>query len=214
MDSARRRFMQKITQVFGGLSVAGFSLGVYANKTKALPATALRPPGAIAEAEFTSACVRCGLCVRDCPYDILTLATLEEPIATGTPYFIARSGPCEMCEDIPCVKACPTGALDHSLIDIKNADMGLASFVGEETCYAVLGTACRACYVACPVKDEALTMEQVRSGRKRAFVPTVHSDACTGCGKCEHACITPEASIKVFPRAMLTKDTGVDIRSA
>ena len=27
----------------------------------------------------------------------------------------------------------------------------------------------------------------------------MHSDACTGCGKCEQACILDEAAIKVFP---------------
>jgi ferredoxin-type protein NapG len=29
------------------------------------------------------------------------------------------------------------------------------------------------------------------------FLPTVHSDLCTGCGKCEHACVLEEAAIKV-----------------
>jgi ferredoxin-type protein NapG len=66
------------------------------------------------------------MCVRDCPYNILELARPESPVATGTPYFTARSGPCEMCEDIPCVKACPTGALDHRLTDINQSRMGLA----------------------------------------------------------------------------------------
>jgi formate hydrogenlyase subunit 6/NADH:ubiquinone oxidoreductase subunit I len=39
-----------------------------------------------------------------------------------------------MCEDIPCVKACPTGALDHSLKDINKSKMGLAVLVDHETC--------------------------------------------------------------------------------
>jgi ferredoxin-type protein NapG len=30
----------------------------------------------------------------------------------------------------------------------------------------------------------------------------VHSKACTGCGKCEKACILEEAAIKVFPIAL------------
>ena len=46
-------------------------------------------------------------------------------VALGTPYFNARDVPCEMCDDIPCVKACPTGALDPALKDINKARMGL-----------------------------------------------------------------------------------------
>jgi MauM/NapG family ferredoxin protein len=87
------------------------------------------------------ACIRCGLCVRDCPFDILHLAKPEEPMSTGTPYFVARQLPCEMCEDIPCVKACPTGALDHSLKDINKSKMGLAVLVDHETCLNFLGCA-------------------------------------------------------------------------
>ena len=34
------------------------------------------------------------------------------------------------------------------------------------------------------------------------FIPTVHSDACTGCGKCEEACVLDEAAIKVLPMSL------------
>ena len=102
-----------------GVSLFGLGMGFYARHAKALPPAAIRPPGALPESDFSAACIRCGLCVRDCPYDILHLAKPEEPMSTGTPYFVARQAPCEMCEDIPCVKACPTGALDHGLTDIN-----------------------------------------------------------------------------------------------
>jgi ferredoxin len=36
----------------------------------------------------------------------------------------------------------------------------------------------------------------------RCSYPTVHSEHCTGCGKCEKACPTEVASIKVFPLYM------------
>ena len=82
----------------------------------------IRPPGALGEDDFLSACIRCGLCARDCPYDTLKLAELgEDGPATGTPYFTARDIPCEMCDDIPCVAACPTGALEKSLDRIDDA---------------------------------------------------------------------------------------------
>ena len=56
-------------------------------QARALPAEALRPPGAGKEGDFLGACIRCGLCVRDCPYGILSLARPEQPVANGTPFF-------------------------------------------------------------------------------------------------------------------------------
>ena len=114
-SAERREFMLSTAKMACGVGMLGVGLGLYGRQAKALPPAAIRPPGALKEDEFLGACVRCGLCVRDCPYDILSLARPGEAVATGTPYFVARAKPCEMCEDIPCVKACPTGALDPAL---------------------------------------------------------------------------------------------------
>ena len=137
-----------------GVGMLGLGLGLYAKQSKALPALALRPPGALAEDDFLGACIRCGLCVRDCPYDTLQLAKPEAPVATGTPYFTARSVPCEMCDDIPCIKACPTKALDHELTDINKAKMGVAVLIDHETCLNFLGLRCDVCYRVCPAIDK------------------------------------------------------------
>ena len=202
---ARRQFIFDAAKMACGVGMLGLGLGLYAKQAKALPALALRPPGALPESEFLGACIRCGLCVRDCPYNTLELAKPETPVATGTPYFTARSIPCEMCEDIPCVKACPTGALDRALTDINKAQMGLAALVDHESCLNFLGLRCDVCYRVCPVIDKAITLEtqhNPRSDRHAMLLPTVHSDACTGCGKCEKSCVLPVAAIKVFPRTL------------
>ncbi len=188
-----------------GVSLFGLGLGLYSQQASSLPPLALRPPGALSEDQFSAACIRCGLCVRDCPFDTLKLAWLGEDIVTGTPYFTARDVPCEMCEDIPCVKACPTGALNPELEDIDDARMGLAALIDEETCLNFQGLRCDVCYRVCPLIEEAITLDlqhNRRSGDHAFFIPTVHSDACTGCGKCEHACVLPEAAIKVLPRKL------------
>ncbi len=180
----------------------GLGLGLYAKQSKALPALALRPPGALPEDDFLGACIRCGLCVRDCPYNTLELAKPETPVATGTPFFNARNIPCEMCEDIPCVKACPTQALDHGLTDINKAKMGIAVLIDHETCLNFLGLRCDVCYRVCPVIDKAITLDlqpNTRTGRHAMFLPTVHSEHCTGCGKCEKSCVLEEAAIRVLP---------------
>ena len=200
----RRRFLREVAAAAGGGCLLALGASLYA-RAAALPAQALRPPGALAEDDFLAACVRCGLCVRDCPYATLKLSDLADPVATGTPYFNARSVPCEMCEDIPCVKACPTGALDHQLTDIAQARMGLAVLIDQENCLNFLGLRCDVCYRVCPVIDRAITLEtrhNPRSDRHALLLPTVHADACTGCGKCEKSCVLPEPAIKVLPRAL------------
>ena len=202
-SQARRKFINGVAAAACGGGLLAMGATLYARQAKALPAQAVRPPGALAEDDFLAACVRCGLCVRDCPYNTLKLADLGEPVATGTPYFTARDVPCEMCEDIPCVKACPTGALDRDLTDITLARMGLAVLFDQENCLNFLGLRCDVCYRVCPVIDKAITLEtrhNPRSDRHALLLPTVHSDACTGCGKCEKSCVLPEPAIKVLPQ--------------
>jgi ferredoxin-type protein NapG len=198
----RREVMLDGARVAIGACVGGFGLVALSRQSMALPSEALRPPGALPEREFLAACVRCGLCVRDCPYDILSLADLGDGPAHGTPYFTARTGPCEMCEDIPCVAACPTGALDKKLEKIDDAKMGVAVLLGRDTCLNLNGLRCDVCYRVCPAIDKAITLERrhnVRSGAHAIFEPVVHPEACTGCGKCEKSCVLDEAAIKVLP---------------
>ena len=214
-SSARRQFILDAARTACGVGMLGLGLGLYGKQASALPPQAIRPPGAGAEHDFLGACIRCGMCVRDCPYDILELAKPEAQVATGTPYFTARTGPCEMCEDIPCVKACPTGALDHSLTDINKSKMGLAALVDHETCLNFLGLRCDVCYRVCPVIDKAITLEMLpntRTGRHALFLPTVHSEHCTGCGKCEKSCVLEEAAIKVLPAKLAKGALGKHYR--
>ena len=205
IDPARRRFLTNTLRTAVGVGLVAVTLGVYQRQARALPATAIRPPGAADEETFQGACIRCGLCVRDCPYHTLKLAELGDEVALGTPYFTARDVPCEMCDDIPCVKACPTGALDHALTDIDEARMGLAVVIDQEACIAFQGLRCEVCFNVCPIRGKAISLDyqhNTRSGKHALFIPVVHSNACTGCGKCEKACILEEAAIKVFPVAL------------
>jgi len=203
VDKKRRKFIGDSLKTASAVGLGSLVLGLYARQSRALASQAIRPPGALAEDDFLGACVRCGLCVRDCPYDTLKLAELGDQAALGTPYFTARETPCEMCEDIPCVVACPTGALDHSLTDINDARMGLAVVIDQEGCIAFQGLRCEVCFNVCPVRGKAITIEMQpnkRTGMHAKFIPVVHSSDCTGCGKCEEACIVDgESAIKVMP---------------
>ena len=201
-DRARRRFLAELLGLAGGTGLFGLGAVLYTEQVASKPAYAIRPPGALDEDRFQGACIRCGLCVRDCPFDTLRLATPSDDVPNGTPYFVALEVPCEMCDDIPCVAACPTGALDHSLTDIGDARMGLAVLLDHDNCLNFQGLRCDVCYRVCPLIDEAITLEvqhNQRSGRHAMFIPTVHPDACTGCGKCEEGCVLDVAAIKVLP---------------
>ena len=212
---ARRQFILDSAKMACGVGLLGLGLGGYAKQSKALPALAMRPPGALPEEDFLGACIRCGLCVRDCPYNTLELAKPESTVATGTPYFTARNIPCEMCEDIPCIKACPTKALDHALTDINKAKMGIAVLIDHETCLNFLGLRCDVCYRVCPVIDKAITLDlqpNQRTGRHAMFLPTVHSEHCTGCGKCEKSCVLEESAIRILPAKLAKGELGQHYR--
>jgi ferredoxin-type protein NapG len=210
-NAARRKFLAEVLRTAGGVGLMAMGVGLFARQSSALPATAIRPPGALTEGDFLGACIRCGLCVRDCPYDTLRLAQPGEAVPPGTPYFVAREVACEMCEDIPCVAACPSGALQQSLKKIDDARMGLAVVIDQENCIAFQGLRCEVCFNICPVRGKAITLEyehNKRSGKHARFIPVVHSDACTGCGKCEKACILEEAAIKVLPVHLAKGELG------
>ncbi|USD68012.1 ferredoxin-type protein NapG [Vibrio sp. SCSIO 43136] len=215
-SASRRRFMRDAARTAVGVGCAATVLSLQTKQSKAdTTSVPVRPPGALEESEFLNACLRCGLCVQACPYDTLKLATMVSPVATGTPYFTARTIPCEMCEDIPCVVACPSGALDHDLTDITKAKMGTAVLIDHENCLNWQGLRCDVCYRVCPVIDEAITLEPVRNQRTGVhalFIPTVHADKCTGCGKCEEACVTDEAAIKIVPTELARGALGKHYR--
>ena len=121
----------------------------------------------------------------------------------------ARTGSPSRCS------ACPTGALDPKLTKIDDARTGVAALVGRESCLNLLGLRCDVCYRVCPLIGKAITLERhanLRTGKNAVFEPTVHSDTCTGCGKCERACVLPEAAIRVLPRQLAMGKLGEHYR--
>ncbi|WP_058912640.1 ferredoxin-type protein NapG [Entomohabitans teleogrylli] len=211
---SRRRFLRDVARAAGGLTAVTMVLGLQQQTSRA-SGVHLRPPGALDEPAFSSACIRCGQCVQACPYDTLKLTTLVSGAAAGTPYFVAREIPCEMCDDVPCAVVCPSGALDSEIKSIDDARMGLAVLLDQENCLNYQGLRCDVCYRVCPLIDEAITLEMernTRTGKHARFLPIVHSDACTGCGKCEHACVLDEAAIKVLPRTLAKGELGKHYR--
>ena len=207
--TARRRFLVRMGQGAAMAATGGLLWSYLLREQAHAAATAIRPPGALDDADFNARCIKCGQCVRACPYDTLKLAATGDVAVIGTPYFTPRETPCYMCVDIPCTAACPTGALDHGLDDIDDARMGLA-VIDIENCLSWQGLRCEICHRVCPVQDRAITVEHhPRKLSKHAmFVPVVHSEACTGCGMCEDACPTDKAAIRVLPPRLVQGEIG------
>ena len=153
------------------------------------PEHILRPPGALAEGEFETTCLRCGKCVEVCPANAIKIDA-GGVVAGGMPYIVPTSRPCVVCDELACMKHCPSGAL--KLVDKLRIRMGTAK-VNQASCLRAHGEDCRLCVDACPVAAQAIYVS-TETGKVR-----VKKSGCLGCGLCENVCPTEPRSIVVHP---------------
>jgi MauM/NapG family ferredoxin protein len=199
LDLSRRRLLQAVG--IGALSVLALKSDWGAKKNlaerlKISAAGLIRPPGALAEEEFVTACIRCGACMKICPTNGLQPALAEGGMeALGTPILVPRIGPCvQACNS--CGKVCPTAAIEP--------------FTIEEKSWLALGTAVidRSLCIAwaqdkiCSICDEVCSYDAISQKDPKMLTglrPIVNPDKCAGCGLCERACpVAPEAAIRVY----------------
>ncbi|MBR3689890.1 MAG: 4Fe-4S dicluster domain-containing protein [Eggerthellaceae bacterium] len=164
------------------------------------PSKPLFPPGAWPEDDFAAKCIKCGKCFEACPYQAIHAAGSDAGAMTGAPSIDAREQACRLCADFPCIEACPTGALSpvESKADVR---MGTA-VINEETCLSFMGMRCEVCYRACPLIDEAITIDyRQREGDAlhAVFAPIINEDSCVGRGLCVERCVVsdPEPAIRI-----------------
>jgi ferredoxin-type protein NapG len=151
------------------------------------PRRYFRPPGAVEELTFLASCTRCGDCIDVCPVHAIFKAPPDTGLSTATPIIDPGLQACVVCDDMPCARACETGALIVPADGWRGVHMG-ALTLDPERCITFQGVACGVCARACPVGERALVMDAL--GR-----PVIRAEGCVGCGVCVTACVTSPSSL-------------------
>lgn len=210
-------------QILGAV-LAGATLLPLARATAgsagSLGPNAIRPPGALPEAEFLARCVRCGACVNACPSSALQPA-LGEAGWEGlyTPVLIPRRGWCEpSC--VRCGHVCPTGAIRPLAPEEKGwtregngIKIGTAFYDLGRCLPWAMATPCIVCEEVCPTSPKAIWFEvsevAKRDGsRARLQRPHVDPARCVGCGLCEAKCPVADLAAIRVTRIGESRDPG------
>ena len=167
----------------------------------------IRPPGSVPERQFLQLCVRCGLCIKACPNNVLQPAGFDHGFnGLWTPRVVADWSGCEpSCSN--CGQVCPTGAVRALPLEEKRAArIGLA-VVSQQTCLPYAGRgACQLCVDECRMAGyDAIEFIRVggkldESGRpvedSGVLAPVVREDRCIGCGLCQMRCHAINVKVK------------------
>jgi MauM/NapG family ferredoxin protein len=201
----RGDFFKSLGTLFGGFVADKIEEAV----TKVSPKQ-LRPPGALDEFAFLTTCTRCDQCIEACPQDALVKAGPSAGLGLHAPVLEPRRMACFLCSELPCITACPEGALvwparkleDGTALEGPAAVRIGTAKVKEKRCLTYAtddreALPCTVCVDRCPYPGEAIRMVKAESGPDH---PEVLEDRCTGCGLCTFGCPAPEAAIVVEPR--------------
>jgi len=158
-----------------------------------LPATLIRPPGAVSEDRFLGLCLRCGECMRVCLTNGLQPTLFEAGIeGMWTPRLISRIGYCEYSCTL-CGQVCPTGAIAHlDTVTKRKVTIGTA-VINKNLCIPFIKPEqCLVCEEHCPTPEKAIVFDDVMvpgpDGAVLIKQPRVIDHLCIGCGICETKC--------------------------
>lgn len=171
-----------------GVVLGKTGLAAKAPKKPKNPDESMLPPGAGGLDLFSTKCTGCGLCVAQCPSQILVPAKGGYgPVALD----LARGeGVCGY-ECHRCSEVCPTGAIPKMpLAEKRKTPIGLAT-IDFTKCrvFQEDDVVCGKCAETCPAK----AIELRKTGAPKPPKPSL----CIGCGACAKTC--PGSAIQVGP---------------
>ena len=154
----------------------------------------IRPPGALAEADFLGRCVRCGECMKVCIGNALQPVWLEAGLeGIFTPHLVGRIGYCEYNCTL-CGQVCPTGAIRKlTKVEKQSTVIGRAFFNKNRCLPYAAGVPCIVCEEHCPTPEKAIQFREVTvvNGKGEQVAvrqPYIADELCIGCGICENKC--------------------------
>jgi len=138
---------------------------------------ALRPPFLRDSVDFTDLCSRCDKCIQACETGILFRGD------GGFPEVNFAAGECTFCQ--ACANVCPEPLFDK----LQSPPWGLKAQISD-ACLTGLGIWCQSCRDVCEPSAIRFT-----PSLGKPPMPTINTDACTGCGACVAPCPSKAISL-------------------
>ncbi|NLY03936.1 MAG: 4Fe-4S dicluster domain-containing protein [Campylobacter sp.] len=163
--------------------------GSYAVKLNAKNDTYLRPPRS--SPDFDKLCIKCGQCVQVCPYYAISLLDITSGVDIGTAHIDPKKRGCYLCDLLPCVLACPSGALNPDSLEREDANMGVVTLTNFNECLSLKGERLS------PEKTEFLTSRKTHNEREAKVVEDIKNSNGEICDLCVKLCPIGSSAIEL-----------------